>query len=1188
MQIIPQTQSEYDPNAVETFLTSLRHTDDGCTEIRILPKERYLQINGKREYVGNTVAGYYTDYAQVARDIAPFDGRGNIYATLNPCDKKLMRRTSNRLEFNVKTTAADKDITKVLWFPFDTDPIRPTGTSANDDELQAALERRDQIITEVFEPFGVPVIRAMSGNGGHGLIPLIGYPNTTETQAAIKRLLNWLKETYSDKVVSVDSTIANPARIWKVYGTLACKGDNTPEAPYRRAFIELPDEPIEPFDLLAIIDQIVPADFQSADESAKKKQSTTRPMNGEKDYLFLDVAQYLSHYDHSFSTKQKDGRIIYVLNCCPFNPNHNRGEACITQEANGKLGFKCFHDSCSKKGWSDAKSAIGNPKIFYQGIITKRWSSEQNGNNKASQPKPPDFDAIREQIGNATVLDGDEKTEAVKAIIKQMVNLEPVNQSTFIEKMKQVGLGSKATLESQLKASRRVKYQEQQATQRTESDSSLPEINTTNRHLRNITQDALNSLIQQNESPRIFVRGGVLVRIKPYESSTIVSEVLTTHALRGELARAANFVGGENFMGQAIHQPISPPIDVVNDLMALPQWQGISTLKEVIHAPVFTEDGTFNTSVGYQPKSQSYYAPDKRLKIGDTIATDENVQAAKSLIFDELLGEFCFADEASRANALALMLLPFVRPLIEGPTPLHLIDAPTEGSGKGLLADVLTVPFKPDGATLMTEGESDEEWRKRITAVLAEAPSHVMVDNISKRLESGSFAAVLTTKEWSDRLLGGNTIIKFPVTPVWIATGNNVEMSPEITRRTVWIRLRPAEEDPSQRTFKIENLHRWAFEHRSELVTACLTLIQKWADLKMPSGTARKGSYEDWAIIMSGIMDTIGVDGFLGNYVALGEKANQDNELWREFVSAWHTKYGTELVGVAELFLIASTVDDYDEYGKRIKIGQGLLDSLLRSSKEQGRKVKLGDYLKAQVDRVYGKYRIVRDGTSGNAVQYRLEPIGESNESQNIDSLQDSSPKKASNTKALRLKNESSESLIEVRTSVGGSDVSPPVKAIEERTDSSDSLEPVESVVLQDKTQNESLDKSRELDSLDSPAIPNKRYKSNNNMAFSNGESNFAGLTQNNQSETQLLKSLHDEFGSDPIPTQKMIRHAKTVGYDLTGDNHTHVMNMDIIASQIAGKELDGLKLHSSGDGEYAIATLKNEKAQRVEEVELL
>ena len=38
---------------------------------------------------------------------------------------------------------------------------------------------------------------------------------------------------FSDSAVALDVSVFNAARIWKVYGTMACKGDNLPERPHR-------------------------------------------------------------------------------------------------------------------------------------------------------------------------------------------------------------------------------------------------------------------------------------------------------------------------------------------------------------------------------------------------------------------------------------------------------------------------------------------------------------------------------------------------------------------------------------------------------------------------------------------------------------------------------------------------------------------------------------------------------------------------------------------------------------------------------------------------------------------------------------------------------------------------------------------------------------------------------------------
>ena len=58
----------------------------------------------------------------------------------------------------------------------------------------------------------------------------------------------------------------------------------------------------------------------------------------------------------------------------------------------------------------------------------------------------------------------------------------------------------------------------------------------------------------------------------------------------------------------------------------------------------------------------------------------------------EPIADFPFADAGGRALALVVMLLSFVRRHIDGPTPLHLIEKTTPGTGASLLIDVLLSP----------------------------------------------------------------------------------------------------------------------------------------------------------------------------------------------------------------------------------------------------------------------------------------------------------------------------------------------------------------------------------------------------------------------------------------------------------------------------------------------------------------
>ena len=51
----------------------------------------------------------------------------------------------------------------------------------------------------------------------------------------VKGVLTTLDFMFSDDVVSVDTGVANAARIWKLYGTTARKGDSTKDRPHRRS-----------------------------------------------------------------------------------------------------------------------------------------------------------------------------------------------------------------------------------------------------------------------------------------------------------------------------------------------------------------------------------------------------------------------------------------------------------------------------------------------------------------------------------------------------------------------------------------------------------------------------------------------------------------------------------------------------------------------------------------------------------------------------------------------------------------------------------------------------------------------------------------------------------------------------------------------------------------------------------------
>ena len=252
---------------------------------------------------------------------------------------------------------------------------------------------------------------------------------------------------------------------------------------------------------------------------------------------------------------------------------------------------------------------------------------------------------------------------------------------------------------------------------------------------------------------------------------------------------------------------------------------------------------------------------------------------------------------------MALLLLGFLRAMIDGPTPLHLIEKPTPGTGATLMVDAIATILTGAGASVMTEGRDDEEWRKRVTAKLRQIPSIVLIDNLRQKLDSSAVAAALTAPFWEDRILGVSEMARLPIRCVWIATGNNPEFSNEMARRIVRIRLDAHVERPWQRAgFRHPDLMIWVRANRARLVAACLTLCQAWIAAGRPRGTRTIGSYENWAQVLGGVLEVAGIEGFLGNLDEMMEASDGEGAVWRSFVSAWWDRFGTAEVGTSDLY----------------------------------------------------------------------------------------------------------------------------------------------------------------------------------------------------------------------------------------------------------------------------------------------
>ena len=397
----------------------------------------------------------------------------------------------------------------------------------------------------------------------------------------------------------------------------------------------------------------------------------------------------------------------------------------------------------------------------------------------------------------------------------------------------------------------------------------LPLIVCGDRPLAEITAEAIEALREANAvKPETFLRDGALARVIHGAEGRARIDTLDENALRGRLARVARWV--KRGKGESVRD-IAPPLDVVRDVRQHVAGlevgrDGLPELEGVIEGPVIRASGTVLTAPGYDAETRLYYSPGAALGALEVPERPTPEDAAKALeVLAEPLREFPFDSPADRANALALILTPIVRPMVPGIVPLALITAPTMGTGKGLLTHVAALIATGKKAELTPCPIDERELEKTLKGVLLEGASSVVLDE-AKVLAGGFLTSVLTAETVRVRPLGSSEWIRCPNRATYAALGNNVDLRGDTVRRFYPIRLDSKVAEAYTRTFERANLTGYVIENRAALLTAALTIARAWVIARRPGDPERRlGGFEDWTRVLGGMLRTAGEATFLEN-----------------------------------------------------------------------------------------------------------------------------------------------------------------------------------------------------------------------------------------------------------------------------------------------------------------------------------
>ena len=208
-----------------------------------------------------------------------------------------------------------------------------------------------------------------------------------------------------------------------------------------------------------------------------------------------------------------------------------------------------------------------------------------------------------------------------------------------------------------------------------------------------------------------------------------------------------------------------------------------------------------------------------------------------------------------------------------------------------LLQSVLTIAEGTHVGAHVEKGNEDET-RKAVTSALHASASFIWIDNINNFIKGSTIPHLVTCKVWTDRLLGRSEEVHIPVTCTVILSGNNMRMTKEIARRGVPIFLN-AKRPPTERGGFTHNLEEWIPENRPELVAACLTIIRYWINQgeKEWEGDPLP-SFTSYSRIMGGVLEAMGVDGFLQNLNITAEASDSDDSNIAHLGFEWYQEYG--------------------------------------------------------------------------------------------------------------------------------------------------------------------------------------------------------------------------------------------------------------------------------------------------------
>ncbi len=352
----------------------------------------------------------------------------------------------------------------------------------------------------------------------------------------------------------------------------------------------------------------------------------------------------------------------------------------------------------------------------------------------------------------------------------------------------------------------------------------------------------------------VFVRGNRLVR--PYTATVeasngrkTTSSALAEHnvaSLRLLMDRHIEFTRWD-YKANGLVLADSPADVALFMLSNIGEWK-YPVVAGVISTPTLRPDGSVLTEDGYDPATRLILTKDKSIDLSAMLikpTRDDAMQALATL--NELLVEFPFVSYVDHAVAVSALISPVVRGALRT-VPMHAVRAPTPGSGKSYLLDVASAIASGKPCPVLAAGKTAEENEKRLGAALLEGMPLVSIDNVNGELGGDQLCQMIERPLVRIRPLGKSELVEIESKATVFATGNNLRVTGDMTRRVVLCVLDAGVERPELREFRqpVAPVER-VLADRGKYIAAAMTIVRAYELAGSPGRLRDLASFEDWS-----------------------------------------------------------------------------------------------------------------------------------------------------------------------------------------------------------------------------------------------------------------------------------------------------------------------------------------------------